>query len=157
MQVPRRTERRGMFNSWNQSRRAAAAKALVVLVSATGCLAAAAYAASAPSAPGRGDVIRPAARSVEARSLVPGPRTGGGGLARPRIVRHPAKATLSTRVSFRYASRQADVDFACKLDDAGWKRCARTRVAYRGLAVGAHQFFVRVEAGGAHSRPARFA
>ncbi|HEV7483168.1 MAG TPA: hypothetical protein VGO13_08720 [Solirubrobacterales bacterium] len=133
------------------------AKALVALVSATGCLAAVAYAATAPSAPDRGSAIQPAARSVEARRLVPSPRTGGAGLARPRIVRHPAPATLSTRVSFRYASPQVDVDFACKLDDAGWKRCARARVAYRGLAVGPHQFFVRAEAEGARSRPARFA
>jgi hypothetical protein len=146
-----------MFDSWNQSRRAAAAKALVVLVSATGCLAAVAYAATAPSAPAHGDAIRPAAKAVQARTLVPSPRTEGSGLSRPRIVRHPAKTTLSTRASFRYLSRQADIEFACKLDDAGWKRCGLARAAYRGLAVGAHRFSVRAEADGVRSLPARFA
>jgi hypothetical protein len=130
------------------------AKALVALVSAAGCLAAVAYAATAPR---HGDGGRPTAKAIEARTAVPSPRSAGTGLPRPRIVRHPAKATLSTRVSFRYASRRPEVDFACKLDDAGWKRCGRARVAYRDLAVGAHRFYVRAETDGARSRPARFA
>jgi hypothetical protein len=134
-----------------------AGRVLVALVIVTGCLAAVAYAATVSSAPEHGDAGRSAARAIAARTLVPSPRTGATGLSRPRIVRHPAKTTLSTRVSFRYASRQAEVAFACKLDDAGWKRCGPTQVAYRGLAVGAHRFFVRAEAGGARSRPARFA
>lgn len=146
-----------MFESWNQSRRATVAKLLVALMSATGCLAAVAYATSTPSAPGRGDAIPPTARSVAARALVPEPRTAGARLPQPRIVRHPAGTTLSTRVSFRYASSRADVDFECKLDGAAWKPCGRARVAYRGLAVGPHQFLVRADASGERSRPARFA
>jgi hypothetical protein len=147
-----------MFDSWNQSRRAAAAKALVVLVSATACLAAVAYAATTPSASERGDAGGPAARSVEARRPVPSPRTAGARLPRPHVVRHPAKATLSSRVSFRYASAPGEeVEFACKLDDAGWRRCPRARVAYRDLAIGTHQFLVRAEADGARSLPTRFA
>lgn len=75
---------------------------------------------------------------------------------RPRITRRPARTTLSTRVAFRYVDRQADVDFQCKLDDAGWRRCG-PRVAYRGLAVGVHRFLVRAEGkGGARSLPAQF-
>lgn len=143
-----------MFDPRNQSRRAIAAKALVALIGVTGCLAAVAYATSAP--PG-GDGTTPAARGVEARVLVPDSRSAGARPPQPRIVRHPAKATLSTRVSFRYASNRSDVEFECKLDDAAWKGCARARVAYRGLAVGAHQFLVRANADGARSRPARFA
>jgi len=142
-----------MFDSRNQSRRAIAAKVLVALISATGCLAAVAYATTAP---GRGEAIPPTARSVEPRALVPDSRAAGMRLPRPRIVRHPATTTLSTRVSFRYASRLPEADFECKLDDAAWKRCARARVAYRGLAVGTHQFLVRANAAGARSRPARF-
>ncbi len=143
-----------MFDSGNQSRRATVAKLLVALVSATGCLAAVAYATSAPR---HGDSIPPTARSVAARAPVPEPRTAGARPPQPRIVRHPAATTLSTMVSFRYASSRADVDFQCKLDDAAWKGCARARVAYRGLAVGPHQFLVRVNADGGRSRPARFA
>src|SRR6476469_4100477 len=103
-----------MFDSWNQSRRAPAAKALVALVSATGCLAAVAYATSPRSARDHGDAIPPPARSVAARALVPGMGTASVRLPQPRVVRHPAKTTLSTRVSFRYASRRAGVDFECK-------------------------------------------
>jgi hypothetical protein len=48
------------------------------------------------------------------------------------------------------------VDFLCKLDGTGWKRCG-PGVAYRGLTVGAHRFLVRAQNGrGARSRPARF-
>ena len=136
-----------MFNSWNQSRRATAVKALVVLISATGCLAAVAYAASAPS--GAPDRVGAHPRAAGAAKRAPRP-------PRPRISRHPAKTTLSTRVAFRYASRRPEVDFQCKLDDADWKNCG-PRVSYRGLAVGAHQFQVRTEvAAGARSRSARF-
>jgi hypothetical protein len=142
-----------MFDPRNQSRRATAAKALVALVSATGCLAAVAYATSAPE---RGNVIPPVARGVEARVLVPDPRTVGARPPAPRILRHPAKTTLSTRVSFRFASNRPEVEFECKLDDAAWKQCGRARVAYRGLAVGPHQFLVRADASGARRRPARF-
>ncbi len=146
-----------MFDSWNQSRRATVAKLLVALVSATGCMAAVAYATSAPSTPTHGDAIPPAARNIATRALVPEPRTAGTRPPQPRIVRHPAATTLSTRASFRYASSRAEADFECKLDSAAWKGCARARVAYRGLAVGPHQFLVRVNADGARSRPARFA
>jgi len=81
---------------------------------------------------------------------------GGGRPPRPSIVRHPAQTTLSTSVGFRFVDRQAGVDFLCKLDGAGWKRCG-SGVAYRGLAVGAHRFLVRAEEGrGARSWPVRF-
>jgi hypothetical protein len=143
-----------MFDSWNQSGRATAAKLLMALVSATGCLAAVAYATSAPP---RGDAIPPTARPVAPRAPAPAARSGGAHPPQPRIVLHPARMTLSTRVSFRYSSRRPDVDFECKLDDAAWKRCGGARVAYRGLEVGPHQFLVRVSAGGSRSRPARYA
>jgi hypothetical protein len=146
-----------MFDSSSQSRRATAVKALVALVSATGCLAAVAYAASPRSAPEGADALPATASGVMPRALVPVARTAGVSLPQPRIVRHPAKATLSTRASFRYVSRRADVDFECKLDAAAWNGCGRARVAYRGLAVGPHQFLVRVAAPGVRSRPARFA
>lgn len=146
-----------MFDSWNQSRRSVAGRALVVLVSATGCLAAVAYAATAPSAPERGGAHPRLADAAGAGPLVPSARLRGSRPPRPRIVRHPAKTTLSTGVAFRYVDRRPETDFQCKLDDAGWKRCG-SRVAYRGLAVGAHRFLVRVEAGrGGLSLPARFA
>jgi hypothetical protein len=116
-------------------------------------LAAVAYATSMPR---HGDSTPPTARGVGARMLVPSLRTAGERPPQPRIVRHPAATTLSTRVSFRYASSRADVDFECKLDTTAWKECARARVAYRGLAVGPHQFLVRVNADGARSRPTRF-
>jgi hypothetical protein len=135
-----------MFDSWNQSRRATTAKLLVALMSATGCLAAVAYATTTPAGTGR-DSAQP--RVADAAKDSPRP-------PRPRILRHPAKSTLSTRVSFRYSHRQAGVAFQCKLDDGGWKRCG-PRAGYRGLAVGAHQFLVRAEAGaGRLSRPTRF-
>jgi hypothetical protein len=136
-----------MFDSPNQSRRATTAKLLVALMSATGCLAAVAYATTTPSAPGRDSAQPRVASAVRGNPRPP----------RPRIVRHPAKTTLSTRVSFRYSHRQAEAAFQCKLDDGGWKRCG-SRVGYRGLAVGAHQFLVRAESGtGRLSRPTRFA
>lgn len=145
-----------MFVSPNQSRRATAGRVLVALIGVTGALAAVAYATSAPQARDAGGT---GLRAVGAGSdqLAVNARPGSPRLPRPRITRHPAKSTLSTWASFRYSSSLADVDFACKLDDAGWKRCGRTRVAYRGLAVGAHQFLVRAEAEGARSRPARYA
>jgi len=136
-----------MFDSWNQSRRAIAAKVLVALIGATGCLAAVAYAASAPSPPHR-EVVP--ARAAAGPAKVP-PRP-----PRPRITARPDKTTLSTRVAFRYVSQLPGADFQCKLDDGGWKSCG-SRVSYRGLAVGAHQFLVRAEVDGApRSRPARF-
>ena len=88
--------------------------------------------------------------TIDARPRAPRP-------PRPAISRHPAKTTLSTNVAFRYVDRQAEVGFQCKLDDDGWKGCG-SRVAYRGLAVGAHRFLVRAKAkGGRRSRPALFA
>jgi hypothetical protein len=133
-----------MFDPRNQSRWAAASKALVALIGVTGCLAAVAYAASAPT-PDRG---RPAA----ARSA----RPGASRPPRPRIVRHPAKSTLSTRVGFRLASRLPQQALQCKLDAAAWKPCGN-RVAYRGLGVGAHLFLARGEGRDGRSLPARFA
>lgn len=128
----------------------------MALIGVTGAMAAVAYATSAPPPRDAGGA-RLHVVGAGTGLLTIAARPGAPRLSRPRIVRHPAKSTLSTRVSFRYSSRQAAVDFACKLDDAGWKRCGRTRVAYRGLAVGAHQFLVRAETAGARSRPARFA
>jgi hypothetical protein len=141
---------RGMFDPRNQSRRAAASKALVALIGATGCLAAVAYAASDP-APGRSTVVG-AARVADS---VLGPRPGGPRPSRPQITKHPAKTTLSTRVSFRFVTRLAQQAFQCKLDANAWKPCA-ARVAYRGLDLGAHLFLVRAEDGGKRSLPARF-
>jgi hypothetical protein len=144
-----------MFVFRNQSRRATAGRVLVALIGATGVLAAVAYAASAPPAPDAGAHAHMAGAgaallTINARPAAPRP-------PRPRITRRPARTTLSTRVVFRYVDRQAEVDFQCKLDDAGWRRCG-PRVAYRGLAVGAHRFLVRAEAkGGARSLPAQFA
>jgi len=143
-----------MFASKNQSRRATAGRVLVVLIGATGVLAAVAYATSAPPAPDAGG--RPHMAGAGAALLAIDARPGTPRPPRPRITRRPARTTLSTRVAFRYVDRQAGVDFQCKLDDAGWKECG-PRVAYRGLAIGAHRFLVRAEAkSGAHSLPARF-
>lgn len=144
-----------MFVSPNQSRRATVARVLVALIGATGALAAVAYATSAPPSP---DDAGDRARMAEAGAALSTTRARPVAVpSRPRITRYPAKSTLSTWVSFRYAHRQAGVDFQCKLDAAGWKRCGRTRVAYRGLAVGPHRFLVRAEVDGARSRPARYA
>jgi hypothetical protein len=126
----------------DQSRRALVGRVLVALIGATSALAAVAYAASAPPAPDtaleRRRVAGAGAADLGARPTAPRP-------PRPHIVMHPAKTTLSTRVGFRYADRQAQVGFQCKLDDDGWKRCG-SRVAYGGLAVGGHRFLVRAEA-----------
>jgi hypothetical protein len=136
-----------MFDSWNQSRRATAAKVLVALISATGCLAAVAYAASAPSAPHR---------NVVAARAAAGPAKAAPRPPRPRITAHPTKTTLSTRVIFRHSSRLAGGEFECKLDGGEWRRCG-PQVSYRGLAVGPHLFLVRVgNEAGARSRPTRF-
>jgi len=142
-----------MFDSPNQSRRSLAGKALVVLVSATGCLAAVAYAASSP--PGDRAPQRP--RTAGDRALAAPPRRGVPRPPRPRLVSRPARSTLSTRVGFRYVVPRTEASFQCKLDAGDWKRCG-SWVAYRGLAVGPHRFLVRAEAaGGGRSLPARFA
>jgi hypothetical protein len=145
-----------MFESWNQSRWATACKALVVLIGAAGCLAAVAYAASAP--PGGMAGVRP--HLVGADGLATPAGTPGRGrarrLPRPRIVKSAAQTTISTSVRFRYVDAMAPVEFLCMLDAGGWKRCG-ARVAYGGLAVGAHRFLVRAEAaGGLRSAPTRF-
>jgi hypothetical protein len=141
-----------MFDSWNQSRRAAVGRALVALAIATACLAAVAYAASKPHSG-----VRPGAVGVAGRAApVPDPRSAAARPPRPRIVRHPGQTTLSTRVAFRYVDSRDEVSFQCRLDSVGWKHCG-TRAAYRGLAVGPHRFLVRAEAkSGRRSRPARF-
>ena len=148
-----------MFDSWNQSRRASAAKVLVALVSVTGCFAAVAYAAVAPSAPRAGGAHpRPAGMGVNASLLRPAldPRLAGSRPPRPRITRHPAKTTVSTSVAFRYVDRLPQLAFQCRLDGGAWKTCG-PRVVYRGLAVGAHRFLVRAEGpSGVRSLPARF-
>jgi len=139
-----------MFDLRNQSRRAAASKALVALIGATGCLAAVAYAASGPT-PGR--VQLPVAADAAA-----GPTQGSRPAARPprpRIVRHPGKNTLSSTVSFRFVTRLPQQTLRCKLDASAWKPCG-SRVGYRGLGVGSHLFLVRAESEGKRSLPARF-
>ncbi len=147
-----------MFTSSRQSRRVTAGKVLVALIGATGTLAAVAYAASTPSAldgaagPPRSSQMAGTGTALLTIDARPGPARP----PRPRITRHPARSTLSTGVAFRFADRRAGVDFQCRLDQAGWKRCG-PRVAYRGLAVGAHRFLVRAEAGGRRSLPARYA
>jgi hypothetical protein len=141
-----------MFDLQNQSRRATAFKALAALLGAIGSLAAVAYATSTPGSgadSGRAESARPAAARHPAS-----PR--GKSLPRPRITKHPRTGTLSSKVSFRYASRLPEASFQCKLDDAAWKRCAG-RVSYRGLEPGPHLFLVRTESGGGRSLPARFA
>lgn len=141
-----------MFDPWSQSRRSVAGRALVALAGAAACMAAVAYAGATPSALDGG---RSPAASAAAAAL-PHSRQGVSRPPRPRIVRRPAKMTLSTRVAFRYIDRRAGVIFQCRLDGAGWKPCG-SRVAYRGLAAGAHRFLVRAEAnGGGRSLPARF-
>lgn len=139
-----------MFDPWSQKRRWVAGRALVALIAATGCMAAVAYAASAPSPPGGG---RPPAAS--AGGLLAQSRQGVPRPPRPRIVRRPARTTLSSRVVFRYVDRRGGTEFQCKLDTAAWKRCG-LRVAYRGLAIGPHRFLVRsTPKGGVRSLPAR--
>jgi hypothetical protein len=139
----------------NQSRRVTAGRVLVALIGATGALAAVAYAASSPPVPAAGGG-HPRLGGSGAPELDPRARPGEPRPPRPRITRHPAKTTLSSRASFRYLSRRADVSFQCKLDGDGWKRCG-SRVAYRGLAAGAHRFLVRAEAErGGRGLPARF-
>jgi len=141
-----------MFDPRNQSRRAAASKALVVLIGATGCLAAVAYAASAP-APER---AHPPAVARAATGPTPESRPGAARPPRPRIVRHPAKSTLSTTVSFRFVTRLPRQTLQCRLDAADWKPCG-PRVGYRGLEVGPHLLLVHAESRGRRSAPARFA
>ena len=146
-----------MFDPWNQSRRATACKVLVALIGATGCLAAVAYAASAPHF-GVGVGTRPHPKDVAGPTApVETPvQTAVRRPPRPRITRSPTATTLSTTARFRYVDALGPVEFRCKLDGAGWKRCG-PRMTYRGLAVGPHRFLVRARApGGARSRPARF-
>jgi hypothetical protein len=144
-----------MFAFRDQSRRAAVGRVLVALIGAAGALAAVAYAASTPPAHDAGGE-RPRMVGAGAAVLDLGARPGTRRPARPRISKHPAKTTLSTRVGFRYVDRQAEVGFNCKLDSGAWRRCA-SRVSYRDLAVGAHSFLVRAEAeGGARSLPTHF-
>ena len=138
-----------MFDPRNQSRRSAASKALVALIGATGCLAAVAYAASPPG-PER------AHRAVAAAPTAPAFRPGNPPLPRPRIVKHPAKTTLSTGVSFRFLAGSPQQTFQCRLDGNSWKPCA-TKVRYRGLDSGAHLFLVRAEGRPGRSLPARYA
>ena len=87
--------RRGMFDPWNQSRRATAARALVALIGATGCLAAVAYAASPRSAPATRRRGPPVTSGRRGSNAVPGAGTAAAP-PQPRIARHPAKTTLST-------------------------------------------------------------
>lgn len=140
-----------MFDPRNQSRRAAASKALVALIGATGCLAAVAYAASAPAP----DRPHPPVAAYAAAGLTPSSRPGAARPPRPRIVHHPGKNTLSTSVSFRFMTRLSQQTLQCKLDAGAWKSCG-PRVGYRGLGVGPHLFLVRAESGGKRSVPARF-
>lgn len=125
----------------------------MVLICATGCLAAAAYAASTRTAGARSQVegaggLRSRAAARPARPTPP----------RPRITAHPAATTISTSVAFRFVARQSQLQLQCRLDGAPWKRCA-ARVGYRGLAAGPHRFLVRAEGreGARGSLPARFA
>jgi hypothetical protein len=130
----------------------------VALIGATGCLAAVAYAASAPKPAGapRADAPEPPAAAAAA-SRASGRHPRGSRPPRPRIVRHPAKTTVSTSAHFRISDPRLDVGFECKLDRARWKTCG-ARVTYRGLAVAGHRFSVRARGpGGAPSRAARFA
>lgn len=140
-----------MFDPRNQSRRAAAGKALVALIGATGCLAAVAYAATGPAP----DLARPAVVARASADPPPGPPSGRSRPPRPRIVRHPPRTTLSTSVSFGFLTRLPQQTLQCKLDGAGWKPCG-LRVGYRGLAVGPHRLLVRAESRGRRSAPARF-
>jgi hypothetical protein len=144
-----------MFVSPNQSRRVTVGRVLVALIGVTGALAAVAYATSAPPARDPGGA-RPHVAGAGAALLTVNARPGASRPPRPRITRHPAKSTLSTRASFRFVHPQADVAFQCKLDQAGWKRCG-PRVTYRGLAVGSHRFLVRAEGGGRRGLPALYA
>jgi hypothetical protein len=136
-----------MFDPWSQKRRWVAGRALVALIGAAGCMAAVTYAATAPG----GD----RSPATSAAGVLAQSRPGIRRPPRPRIVRRPAKTTLSNRVVFRYVDRRGGAEFQCKLDAAAWKRCG-SRVAYRGLAVGAHRFLVRsTPKGGPRSLPSR--
>lgn len=119
--------------------RSTATKALAALIGVASFLAATAYAAGVPFA--------------SHRTAAPSP--SGPKPPRPQILKHPGTPSLSTAVSFTYRSRLAGAGFQCRLDGGAWKGCGQ-RIVYRGLAAGAHSFWVRVEApGGALGRPAR--
>jgi hypothetical protein len=102
------------------------------------CLAAAAYAAA-----GRG-----------------GHGTRGEGasaaIAAPRILRHPARVSLSRGARFAFEARRT-AGFECRLDGAPWRRCASPR-RWRHLAPGSHRFAVRgLDGRDRHGRAAKFA
>jgi hypothetical protein len=148
-------------------------KGLVVLIGATGCLAAAAYAAShAVRGQGLQDPAQ-ARRLIDPErrrgvgalvALGRGPRGGrlgamasGAAPPAPLLTRHPAKASLSTTAAFRLQSDGSGMRLVCRLDRGRWRPCGLV-VAYQGLARGRHRFRVRaLDRLGRSSRTTRFA
>ncbi len=77
--------------------------------------------------------------------------------APPRIDAHPAAVTAEARASLSFSSSEADVRFACRLDDAPWAPCESPHAAAE-LAEGTHRFAVTArDAAGNESAPATFA
>jgi hypothetical protein len=136
-----------MPGRWKKRRASGGRKALVALIGATGCLAAASYAAGAHlHLPASAD------RSVTGGALGPSSRGAAGVVfaspiprrrpAKPRIKRHPPKTSLSGIARFRLVSRRRHLRLRCRLDRHRWRRC-RKKVIYKRLAVGVHRFRAR--------------
>jgi glucose/arabinose dehydrogenase len=96
--------------------------------------------------------------SGPADSPQPNPPSGGAGASpplgelppapsRPLLSLHPPKRTASTAARFEFASPQAGVGYACRLDDGPLLACRSPRV-YRKLKPDEHVFRVFAEAAG---------
>lgn len=129
-----------------------AARVLVALVLAGGCLAAVAYAAADPGAGEDGEGSDGGFRgSAGAATQLRGPRP-----ARPRIIKHPRQFSTAAAARFAFKSPRGAPKFECRLDRDPWKRC-RSPLRLSGIGLGQHSFSVRaVDAVGRRGSGSRY-
>jgi hypothetical protein len=115
-----------------------AARVILALAAALGCVGAVAYAAAASGGPARGGEEE-ASTSARGRSA---PGKAVERLPRPRIAAHPEKTDTASSVRFSFSARGEGLRFQCRLDRAAWRACKSPHVV-SGLGAAPHKFSVR--------------
>lgn len=125
-----------------------ATKVAVGLLLAAASLAA--IASASPRSASPPSATRPAPKPGAAAST---PRRSSR-LPAPRIVSHPDSISTTATARFSF-SAPGEARLGCRLDRGRFRACG-SPVVYRGLAVGAHSFYVRATRRRRHGRSARF-